>query len=70
MDNINDFVTAVQNSKLLTPAQKREFLDRPEMLPEEYREKIVGILEEFDRKNKARVRRVKKQVQNVVGIRI
>lgn len=70
MDNINDFVTAVQNSKLLTPAQKREFLDKPEMLPSEYREKIVGILEDFDRKTKARVKRVKQQVQNVAGTRI
>lgn len=70
MNNVNDFITAVQNSSLLTNAQKREFLDKPEMLPEEYREKIIGILEEFDRKERARVKMVKQHVQNVLGTRI
>lgn len=64
--NIDDFIRAVKKSKLLTIAQKREFLDKPEMLPEEYRKKIIGILEEFDRETKARVKRVKSKVEQAL----
>jgi len=66
MSVLQDFIHVVTQSTLLTRAQKKEFLDKPEMLPEEYREKIIGILGEFDRKTKARVKRVKSGAEQVL----
>ncbi len=55
MNNLRDnFTRAVIQSRLLTAIQKRELLDKPELLPEEYRERIVRILSTFDERSKHR----------------
>lgn len=69
--NKNDaFINTVKASTLLTQAQKQEFLDTPEILPEEYREKIVEILNTFDMRVKARGERVKKRLQHSIDSKI
>lgn len=52
------FIHAVQDSLLLTEAQKTELLDKPELLPDSYCEEIIRILLAYDNRAKARVERV------------
>jgi hypothetical protein len=52
------FIQAVQDSLLLTEAQKTELLDKPELLPEPYCEEIIRILSAYNARAKARVQRV------------
>ncbi len=48
MASVPDFISAVTQSRLLTQAQKQEFLEDPESLPEDYRDGIIAIVTEFD----------------------
>ena len=50
------FIESVKNSTLLSVVQKQELLDRPELLPEAYRDTIIRILERFEDQQRARYR--------------
>lgn len=50
----DDFIAAVEQSALLTPIQKREFLESPEILPEAYRERVIQMLRAYDERAKKR----------------
>lgn len=59
---ISAFISAVEKSRVLNVVQKRELLDRPELLPESYRDHIVSILSGYDVRAREREDRVKKYV--------
>ncbi|MEK7533522.1 MAG: hypothetical protein AAB542_03750 [Patescibacteria group bacterium] len=56
------FISAVEQSKVLTGVQKKELLDKPELLPERYRDHIVSILSGYDTRAREREDRVKNYV--------
>lgn len=48
MANIQAFITAVNKSRVLSDDQKKELLDQPETLPDDYRKRVEDMLEAFD----------------------
>lgn len=48
MNAIQSFIDAVTKSRVLSAEQKKELLDRPDELPDIYREHIVSQLAAFD----------------------
>lgn len=55
---ISAFISAVEKSRVLNVEQKRELLDRPELLPERYRSQIATLLIDFDVRESKRDARV------------
>lgn len=56
MKNTNPYFTSiVEQSTLLAPAQKRELLDSPELLPEEYRMRVIELLTGYEQRSKNRL---------------
>jgi hypothetical protein len=61
---VSAFISAVTDSSVLTPAQKREFLDQPDVYPQEYRDRIVEILADFDARASGRARSVVRDLED------
>jgi len=53
-NNLDIFVRAVTESRVLTGEQKELFLHRPDLLPDTYRDGIIRILRDFDNRSIAR----------------
>lgn len=63
--NLSSFIDAVTKSRLLVGIQKKELLDRPELLPESYRARVITILNTFDegaKKRDAKAERLTKEI--------
>jgi len=54
MANLQSFITAVTESRVLSDDQKKELTDSPEMLPEQYRDQVVTLLKTFDEHSRIR----------------
>jgi len=63
---ITKFVHIIENSSLLSDVQKREFLEKPEIFPESYREQVIEILTRFESRNRERYRNVEAATEEKV----
>lgn len=61
--SLDVFIRAVRVSRVLTGIQKRELLDKPELLPQSYRDRIIEILLRYDRKAEKRIDYVRRLTQ-------
>ncbi len=57
------FIDAVQKSRVLSTEQKDELLADPEAFPESYREKVIGLLQTFDAHSMARERELRLKLE-------
>lgn len=57
------FIDAVQKSRVLTAEQKQELLADPASLPEAYREKVMRLLTTFDAHSMVRERELRVQLE-------